>query len=1184
MKKCAVWSIIFLTTRLVLGQQVPDREAALQGLENDFLLRVYETAEGLLPTQARAIAQTADGYIWLAAFEGVVRFDGSRAFIFSGKNTPVLPVPVRTETVFADRNSRLWTATDDGRLFCYDEITWIEYGQRDGWPNLLVTSIAEAPDGTMFFGGPKKLMSLAHGKFAEVALPAPEDAAATPLKIFFDHQSQLWLATAHGVWWRDGEHWQRLDAAGAQIRGAAPCKSDGLWIANATAIRKFVNGQPMATHAREADFRNEEVQLLEDYRGNLWAGGVVNGLRVWMTDGRVLNVGGNSGLLKPQIMCLFEDREHNVLLATRGAGLGRIKPRQFDVTLGLLGGLVGTLINAVCEEKNGTLLFGTEGNGLHRINQAGSSIVTGSGLTPKSRITALLRLRDGSVIAAVPPDGLVLIRGDNLVALKTPLLAKKSVRALFEDSRGRVWLGYDDGVAIMRDGQFEPFGDAAKPLPPNVRAVVEDHVGTIWILGQKALVRVTGDRVEPVPLAGVPPKANLLALYASSDGSIWIAAESLGLVRYWQGQVFIYGDRYRLPVLSAGAIIEEDGWLWLAGEKGLARVSCRSLDGILINHQANLEYQFFNRGDGLPSDAFRRGYQNCAIQASDGRLWFATHKGAIGVRPASIVTAARETAAIIEEIHTEKQTIPVTRANCNRIELPAGSRFVTIRCTVPTLGKPEFVRFQYRLEGPAGVTSDIGTERVLRFNDWQPGRYRLQIWALGTDGRTVEPATSVAMIVLPFYWQTLWFHVLAVFSLVVFSGVIVWRIQQKRIQHRDEKLQEHAERAKLVEQLHQSQRLEAIGRLAGGIAHDFNNLLTIIIGNLGILRFGLPSDSNLHAMLEDIQKASERARDLVNQILTFSRQRPTERAVVDIAPSLHEACKLLRSGMPSSTEIKEDIPASLPPILADLTQIHRIVMNLGTNAAYAVAAINGCIQIKAESFVADQLFCRQNPKLTPGNYVRLTVADNGHGMDDQTLMHIFDPFYTTKAVGKGTGLGLSVVHGIVETHDAHIIVCSAPGAGTTFQVYFPVSSKPVETPPTEKKALPKGENETILLVDDDPAVVNTTRAMLEKIGYRVETTTDPHEAAAMVVGAPAHFQLVVTDFAMPKITGVELARLVWAVTPELPIILFSGYGGSIDEDAAREMGFVKLLNKPFSVQVLADAVSLALAKPRREVK
>ncbi|MDR3401776.1 MAG: two-component regulator propeller domain-containing protein [Chthoniobacter sp.] len=1180
----------FLATRLC-GQDVAVNERTTQGLEQDFLLHVWETADGLLPTTVRSIGQTRDGYVWMAANDGFVRFDGVRAVLFNGRNIPGLPPVPKGSRVFADSTGRLWAATTEGRLFSFDQATWREYRQAHGWHGFLVEAITEDAHGRLVFSGAGSVLQFAGGSFKPVALPALPADFHPPLKAVFDPAGKLWLTSPSHVWREEADGWKLVcsaASAGSAFHGVAAARDSGLWVATSREVRKYVGDAAVATLVRPEGFLSEDLALLEDFHGNVWGGSATKGLRIWTTDGRIVRAGHSADSLLPQIISLFEDRERNVLVGTDGAGLARFKPRPFTAWFGQLGGLAGALIDSIGEDASGRILIGTEGSGLRSVGGDGppALITTADGtLGRKQRITSLLRTHDGEMIAAVASKGLFRMEGDKPVLLPAPSLAGELIRALFEDSHGRLWIGHEHGITVRENGNFARFQPGAAPVLTGVRGIAEDHEGTMWFVGKEGLARSSQGKLELVPLPALNGRTNLLGLFVDRAGALWIGAETKGLLRLQGGHAFLYTSAHGLPITSAGAFLEEGDYLWASGEKGIVRISHASLDAVAEKRASRLELQLFNRADGLPSDACRRGYQPVAFKASDGQLWFATHKGAISVHPKDITQSVFEPSASIEEIRAELEGIVVTPANRDRIDIPAGTRHMTIRCSVPSLGKPDYARFQYTLEGFDDVWRDAGGERVIRFYDVQPGKYRFLVRAIGTDGRFVEKPSSVVLVVHPFFWQELWFRALCLVALVGLVAYVVWRSQQQQIHLQEEKLRAQTTQAELEMELQQAQKMDALGRLAGGIAHDFNNLLTSVGGNAELLQAELPASSRHREIVNDIATAAGRARELVSQILTFSRRRAVEKTALDPAPILREAVQLLRAGLPAMIELQADVPDKLPPILGDAAQVQRIIMNLGTNAAQAIGAKTGHIRIGAQE-------CRVKADapvdgVPSGRYLRMVVADDGRGMDDQTLSRIFDPFFTTKAIGQGTGLGLSVVHGIVEAYGGHITVESEPAAGTVFQVYFPVTDQvpppfAVDGPPLAVSA-PAASDAAILLVDDESVVLKVTRTMLERLGYTVDAYTDALAAAEAFAAAPERYRLLLTDFAMPKLDGVELARRIWRMCPGFPAILYTGYGGRLTATEAEHMGFVELLAKPFTMQKLGEAVACALTSPESAV-
>jgi PAS domain S-box-containing protein len=388
-------------------------------------------------------------------------------------------------------------------------------------------------------------------------------------------------------------------------------------------------------------------------------------------------------------------------------------------------------------------------------------------------------------------------------------------------------------------------------------------------------------------------------------------------------------------------------------------------------------------------------------------------------------------------------------------------------------------------------------------------------------------------------------------------------------------------RERLEQQLRQSQKMEAIGTLAGGIAHDFNNILTAILGYAELLRTQVRGQTGVEERLAEIAKAGARAKDLVAQILTFSRRQDHSRKAMSLGPAIDEALKLLRAAIPASIEIDVEVDPELPPVLADATQIHQVVMNLATNAAAAMAGGPGRLGVRCTTVELDEAVAA-DAGLTAGRFVRLVIEDSGCGMPPEIVDRIYDPFFTTKGPGEGTGLGLSVVHGIVKAHEGAIFVESRVGEGTTFRIYFPALLERHPTGVRPRTGTTEGRGEHVLCVDDEPALIELLRDQLESLGYRVTAHVSPTEALTDFLEHPLDFDVLLTDLTMPALSGADLAEKVLAVRPDLPIVMATGYGRVISEDRARELGLRPLLYKPFTMVALGDAIQDALASARAE--
>jgi signal transduction histidine kinase/ActR/RegA family two-component response regulator/PAS domain-containing protein len=389
-----------------------------------------------------------------------------------------------------------------------------------------------------------------------------------------------------------------------------------------------------------------------------------------------------------------------------------------------------------------------------------------------------------------------------------------------------------------------------------------------------------------------------------------------------------------------------------------------------------------------------------------------------------------------------------------------------------------------------------------------------------------------------------------------------------------------AERQRLEAQLRQAQKMEALGQLSGGIAHDFNNILTAIGANLQLALDDVGAHHPAIPSLRDAARATDRAVDLVRQILLFARREPSERRAIDLRVIGEQSVKLLRATLPAGVDLRFSPARDVPAVAADATQMQQVIMNLGTNAWHALERGSGRIDVTVEAADLDIDAARALPGRRPGRWVRLGVRDTGVGMDAATLEHIFEPFFTTKGPDRGTGLGLAVVHGIVASHNGSIAVASRPGGGTTFEVYLPPVNQGVAPRAPDVIRAPRGAGEHVLFIDDEPMLNRSGARVLERCGYRVTAFADPRAALEQLGRQPDDFALVITDMNMPDLSGLEVARAVRARRPDLPILLLSGNLAQEVRAEAAELGIQSVLQKPWTVDDLAEAVNRLVRAPR----
>ncbi len=390
-----------------------------------------------------------------------------------------------------------------------------------------------------------------------------------------------------------------------------------------------------------------------------------------------------------------------------------------------------------------------------------------------------------------------------------------------------------------------------------------------------------------------------------------------------------------------------------------------------------------------------------------------------------------------------------------------------------------------------------------------------------------------------------------------------------------ERKQAEKEKAKLENQLLQAHKMEAIGMLAGGIAHDFNNILSIILGNAELAMDDVPEWNLARHNLEEITTASLRARDVVQQLLSFSRQSDQKQRPVNISPIIKDCLKFLKSSIPASIDIHETISDESVIVMADPTHINQVMLNLCTNAAHAMYKNGGVMEVGVSVLEVGKNAAIQDVELNQGQYVKISMSDTGHGIAKEHIDRIFDPYFTTKEVGEGSGIGLSVVYGIVKSYDGAISVDSEYGKGTTFNIFLPVVDKePVFEEETDT-TMPTGY-ERILFVDDEKSITDMTSRILKRLGYTVTVKTSSMDTLATFRARPDNFDLIISDMSMPGMTGDKLAKELRTIRPNIPIILCTGHSERINDEKAKAIGVRALVMKPIVKNELARTIRKVL--------
>ncbi|WNG51517.1 response regulator [Archangium minus] len=1162
----------------------------------------WKDEDGLPQNTGFALAQTRDGYLWVATWEGLARFDGVHFTVYDRRNTPEL----RDEVIRAlveDASGTLWVGTGRG-LLSYREGRFQRMAPA-GPGEVEVSSLVRASDGGLWVGAQEGLFYVRDGQSQRygTAEGLPADWVHA-LRV--DHDGVLWVGTAKGLARLSKGRVEPVRLPGGAARAAVRALLEGhdgsMWIGTDVGLMRLREGQARLFTPRDGLPDDKVTALAEDRDGNLWVGTDTGGL-ARLSGGAFSVLGPKQGFSSSAVLSLLEDREGSLWVGTMMGGLSRLRDAPF-VTFGQPEGIQDDLTSVVLEDRQGAVWVGSFSGGVTRLKDGEATHFGPEQGLPHANVRSMYEDREGHLWVGTT-GGAFRYDGRSFTRVgREQGLEDEQIYSLFSDSRGDVWFGTGSGLSRLRQGTFTHFGaeqggPSGAALP--VVTMAEDSEGTLWFGSSGGLYRLSGDTFTRYTSADGLTGNRVLDLYADPRGGLWVASGS--------GLTLLRGGRFTRFTTAQGLyedlvlrVLEDSkGFLWMSSNRGIFRVPRRELEEVAEGLRALVRPVFFDRRDGMRSSECNGGLFPAGWRSRDGRLWFPTLRGVVAVDPDRMVVRRPPAEPRLEEVRVQGRPVPPS----DKLVLEPGQRDVEFRFTALSLGDSTRLSLRYRLLGHDADWVDAEDRRTVSYTNLSPGEYRFVVTAANRDGEWTEPGAVVELSVVPRFRETLAFYALCVLGVgaLALGG---YALQMSRLKRRerwlearvDERTRELAAANRELDenlralrqaqsQLVQAGKMAAVGTLAAGVGHEINNPLAYIVSNLeyalaesSALGRELPAGAPGRRRLEDIDRVlgearhgADRVRRIVQDLKTFSRGDEDARGPVDLHAVLDSAAKLAGGELaPRARLVKEYADSGW--VDGNESRLAQVFLNLLINAAQALP--------EGHSMSNEvRLVTRRD-----GARMVAEVRDTGCGIPPAVMGRIFDPFFTTKPVGVGTGLGLALCHRFITAMGGEIAVESEQGKGTVVRVTLRAAAAPVS--PSQGVRQMQQEQEgarvrgRVMIVDDDVMVSSALRRTLAR-EHDVEVVTSSRQALELLKGPKGtEVDVILCDLMMPDLTGMDLHADLSAAAPGVARRMVFVTGGAFTPAARAFMDTVQnaRVDKPFDPQKLREQVREWVAKAR----
>lgn len=1097
---------------LLLSIEIPSRVLALDPNRavTQYVHDIWQSREGLPQNSVNAIAQTADGYIWLGTQEGLARFDGVQFTVYNTDNTAAFRHNY-ISSLLADPDGSLWIGTQGGGLVHHQSGVFTTYTTDEGLHSNLVLSLWKDPAGRLWIGADDRGLCCYHNGIFSVWNASNGLYDNRVMAIRTDRHGKLWIGNGSGLCritlsedlrkisiekiteWKDVSNGCIFeDSRGNIWIGANELR---WWDSELKAIKLY-----SVKNGLSSNFVNA---ITEDRTGTLWIG-TKYGVNRWVKPNpnhpQFESFTPRHGLSNEIVMSLMEDREGSLWIGTDGGGLNRFRDSRF-ITYSAREGLSHDIVVPIIETKSGEIWLGTD-NGVSRIREGTIDYFNNRHGLSDNFVRSLCADRRGNIWIGTEGGGLNRLRftgGKPVFTLfsRNNFLRSNVVLCIIEDRTGRIWVGTESGglsrLTFDKENITVKHFTTRNGLTRDIiRVLYEDRSGNIWIGtdggGLNGWLANTNDSIVHYSERDGLSNNVVISLLEDKDGIVWIGTDGGGLNRLDlktpSPQIKSVTTRDGLYSDLIYQILEDDAAnLWMTCNKGIFKVSREALHRRINGGADRIRCETFHTPDGLRSNECNGGSHPAGMRGSDGRLWFPTLGGAAVTDPRQTVFNPLEPPVFIESFMADNRAMAFTADSV----IPAGTEKFEFHYTALSYRIPERVKFRYRLEGFDNTWTDAETRRTAYYTHIAPGWYTFRVIACNDEGVWNATGASFRFYVEPRFYQTLWFYLFCAILIIasgtgIGAGIHRFRVRQLKqreselkklvdartqdLERQKSELQDALTRLKNAEiQLVNAEKMASLGRLSAGMAHEINNPIGFILNNIQPLRqhienlkriieeleTSLPDNSRHIAEkikhhsdydfilrdTEDILRSnltgSRRIIEIVNNLKHFARLDEAEWQSADINECLRNTLELFITQKSSDIEIQPEF-TPLPSILCYAAQLNQVFMNLLTNAADAIEerkksdpSFRGVIAVKTE------ILCAEDTR------IRISIRDNGPGINPEITNQIFEPFFTTKPVGRGTGLGLSICYSIVERHKGRLYFESEPGKGTKFIIEIPVT-------------------------------------------------------------------------------------------------------------------------------------------------